>query len=241
MPPWLGYEYQDALITNLTTDNTATFHHLEGDIDSAPDPGITADLHEPSYYSYYPFPRPLPAPTHHTDDPTVLAAYSRLSDVLASDGPFDGLLGFSAGGTLTAGFLIHHAKTYPDAPPPVRCAVFINRQPFRMDVRGFSFPVERGGGGVEVKGEIVVEDGLRGYITIPTVCIAGRQDPLLEYLRMLYEVCGAGPAGLVGSNSGSSTRVVVHERGHEVPNDLGGVALMAGAIRRLAVQVPLEG
>jgi hypothetical protein len=34
----------------------------------------------------------------------------------ALEGPFDGVLGFSHGGTLAAGFMIHHAKMNPNEP-----------------------------------------------------------------------------------------------------------------------------
>ncbi|KAL2864148.1 putative DUF341 family oxidoreductase [Aspergillus lucknowensis] len=211
------------LISNLSMDNTATFHLLEGDFDSDPGPGIEG-IHDPPYYSYHTFPRPLSAPPSHCDDDEVLDAYDRLYEVLATEGPFDGLLGFSHGGTLAAGFLINHAKQYPGEEPPVRCAIFINSlPPFRMDSEGYC--AKEG----KVKGEIVLEDDLAGYINIPTVSIAGAKDPLFEYSRALYELCERGRSAWV-----------VHSRGHDVPIDKKNVAGMAMAIRKLAVQVALN-
>lgn len=116
-------------MSDLRRDNTATFHFLEGECDSDPGPGIAGYFDGP-YYSYYKFPRSF----SDIDDSDVLDAYDQLYTVIEEEGPFDGILGFSHGGTLAAGFLIQHAKRFPHDPPPVRCAIFINSlPPFRMN------------------------------------------------------------------------------------------------------------
>ena len=43
-------------MSDLQRDNIATFHFVEGEIDSEPGPGI-AGFYEGPYYSYYRFPR----------------------------------------------------------------------------------------------------------------------------------------------------------------------------------------
>ncbi|PYH97607.1 putative DUF341 domain oxidoreductase [Aspergillus ellipticus CBS 707.79] len=195
------------LMADLRRDNTATFHFVEGYVESAPGPGIVGYYDGP-YYSYYRFPRPLSDP--EPDDASLLDAYDWLYEVVHEEGPFDGILGFSQGGTLAAGFLIHHAKAYPRDPPLFRCAIFINSlPPFRMDPGGTP----------------VVDADLEGYINIPTVTIAGGQDPLLEFSFVLYRLCD--PA---------KSTCVVHSRGHDIPSDRKNISAMTLAIRKLALQ-----
>ncbi|GLI79916.1 putative PKS/NRPS-like protein biosynthetic cluster [Penicillium ochrochloron] len=200
--------YVGSLIGDLQRDNTATFHFLEGELDSDPGPGV-AGFYEGPYYSYYRFPRTFSA----TDDDEIdiLAAYEQLDEAIALHGPFDGVLGFSHGGTLAAGYLIHHAKMSPGQAPPFRCAIFVNSlPPFRMH------PGQRP----------VVEQGLEGWIRIPVVNIAGAMDELFEFSLALYRICDQ-----------RCSSFVVHGKGHDVPTDAKNVAIMAGAIRKLSVKM----
>ncbi|EKV11464.1 DUF341 family oxidoreductase, putative [Penicillium digitatum PHI26] len=192
----------------LQRDNTATFSFLEGDVDSAAGPGI-AGYHDGPYYSYYRFPRTF---SHEdSDESDILEAYEQLSETVALEGPFDGVLGFSHGGTLAAGFMIHHAKMNPNEPAPFRCAIFINSlPPFRME------PGKRP----------VVDEGLEGFISIPCVHIAGAKDPLFEYSLALYRLCAV-----------RESTFAVHGKGHEVPCDQKNVAIIASAIRKLSSQI----
>lgn len=121
------------------------------------------------------------------------------------------MLGFSHGGTLAAGFMIHHAKMSPQAPPLFGCAIFVNSlPPFRMHPGG----------------RPVIEPGLEGYIRVPTVSIAGAKDPLFECSLVLHGICDT-----------ANSSFVVHGKGHDVPTDRKNVAIMAGAIRKLAVKM----
>lgn len=188
----------------LQRDNTATFHLVEGDIDSEPGPGIAGFFDGP-YYSYYKFPR-----SFSDDDTSMLEAYDLLYEIIKEDGPFDGILGFSHGGTLASGFLIRHAKMYPNDPPLFRCAIFLNSlPPFRMN------PGE----------EPVIDSDLDGYINIPTVSVGGAEDGLLEYSRALHRLCDS-----------SRSLWIMHSKGHDVPTDKKNVAVMAAAIRKLSVE-----
>ncbi|KAL4894910.1 hypothetical protein BDV59DRAFT_192302 [Aspergillus ambiguus] len=167
----------DNLMTELRHDNTVIFHFLEGDIDSDPGPGI-AGFYDGPYYSYYKFPQPFSNPD--PDDASLLHAYDRLYGVLDTEGPFDGILGFSHGGTLAAGFLIYHAKLYPQEPPLLRCAIFINSlPPFRMD------PDQ----------DPVIDPDLEGYITIPTLSIGDDLPVLSPELSMSIAIIGMGFRG----------------------------------------------
>lgn len=188
----------------LQRDNTATFHFVEGDIDSEPGPGI-AGYYDGPYYSYYKFPR-----SFSDDDSSIQEAYEHLYEIIDEEGPFDGVLGFSHGGTLASGLLIHHAKMHPRAPPLFRCAIFVNSlPPFRMN------PGENP----------VIDPDLDGYINIPTVSVGGSKDWLLEYSRALHRLCNS-----------SRSIWVVHSKGHDIPGDKKNVAVMAAAIRKLSIE-----
>jgi pimeloyl-ACP methyl ester carboxylesterase len=156
-------------------------------VDSVPGPGIEGHFDGP-YYSYYQFPR-----SFDDDDQSMLEAYALLYDIIEDQGPFDGVLGFSHGGTLASGFLIHHAKTRPQEPAPFRCAVFLNSlPPFRMN------PGE----------EPIVDQGLSGHIQVPTLSVVGSADFAYKHSIHLHKLCAA-----------DSSTLIVHGKGHDVPRD----------------------
>lgn len=197
------------LMRELERDNAATFHFIEGNIDAEPGPGIDG-FYDGPFFSYYKFPRGF-----EDSDESMHEAYEMLYDVLEEEGPFDGAFGFSHGGTLLSGFLIHHAKTRPCDPPPFRCAVFLNSlPPFRM-----SMPP--GGPGV-----FKLDEDLEGYINIPTVNVVGKKDFVHEFSLMLYGLCNP-----------KMTALITHNGLHDVPRDPKNVAVMARTIRKMFSEV----
>lgn len=194
-----------ALMSDLQRDNTAVFHFVEGQVESEAGPGISG-VYDGPYWSYYRFPL-----SFVDTDESLLDAYELLYDVVQRDGPFDAILGFSHGGTLASGFLIHHAKMYPHEPPLFRCAIFINSlPPFRMHSGG----------------KPVIEPGLEGYISIPTISVVGARDFLFPYSIALHDLCEP-----------SKSCLVIHSKGHDIPTDRKNVGLIANAIRKLALDV----
>lgn len=195
-------------MSDLQRDNIATFHFLEGEVDSEPGPGI-AGFYDGPYYSYYRFPRTFSP--EDMDESDVLEAYEQLYETIALHGPFDGVLGFSHGGTLAAGLLIHHAKMLPQEPPLFRCAIFVNSlPPFHMDPGS----------------QPMIDSDMEGYITIPCLNIAGAKDALFDYSLALHQLCGP-----------QRSTFVVHGKGHDIPIDRKNVTIMASAIRKLSIQV----
>ncbi len=185
----------------LQKDNTATFYLIEGEVESPPGPGIEG-FYEGPYFSFYKWPR-----TFQDDNQSLSEAYEHLSETIEQEGPFDGILGFSHGGTLAAGFLAHHAKTHPYISAPFRCAVFISSlPPFRLD-----------------EGERpVFEDGLQGCINIPTIHVVGTNDFVYSHSLKLYNLCDP-----------RSTSLVVHDKGHVIPGDRKFLGTMTKAFREL--------
>ena len=139
-----------------------------------------------------------------------MEAYDLLYETIEEDGPFDGVLGFSHGGTLAAGFLAHHAKQHPYGPAPFQCAIFISSlPPFQIDDAE----------------QLHFDDSLLGYINIPTVHVVGTTDFVYNHSLRLYKLCNA-----------SSASLVVHDKGHEIPGDRKFVTAMAKALRNLGTR-----
>ena len=137
-------------------------------------------------------------------------AYDLLSETVEEEGPFDGVLGFSHGGTLAAGFLAHHAKQHPYGPAPFRCAVFISSlPPFQIDDAE----------------QLHFDDTVLGHINIPTLHVVGKSDFVYNHSLRLHGLCDAESASLV-----------VHDKGHEIPGDRKFVAAMTKALGELSTR-----
>ncbi|RDW56968.1 hypothetical protein BP5796_13035 [Coleophoma crateriformis] len=178
------------LNTHLQRKSIASLSFLEGDVETEPGPGI-GDFYDGPYFSFYRWP-PTASPA---DQESIDEAIDGLHAKIEEDGPFDGILGFSHGGTLVAEFLRDWASRNPWSPPPVRCAIFIcSFAPFRMDKNG----------------EPVFQnmDSVTGGIGLPTLHVVGKQDFAYKYGMGLYRLF-EGQGGIL----------VTHEKGHELPND----------------------
>lgn len=129
-------------------------------------------------------------------------AYDFLAEMIAEEGPFDGLVGFSHGSTLAAGFLAHLAKERQDAwDLPVRCAVFFNALP-PFQVKDFV----RGTSKTRDIKELFYDEGIEGWLKIPTLHIVGQADFVYEHSMKLYDMC-----------DDKTKTIIRHEGGHEIP------------------------
>ncbi|KAI9832017.1 MAG: hypothetical protein M1819_004561 [Sarea resinae] len=139
-----------ALCHEIAKDGVSTFEFVDGEVECDAAPGIAALFPGP-YYTYYPTPfspPPTPTPTNTTTTPssfappplsTVAEAHALIHAIIADDGPFDGVLGFSQGAALAASILLHHARECPLEPPYAlfRFAVFVcGSRPFDYGGRG---------------------------------------------------------------------------------------------------------
>jgi hypothetical protein len=208
------------LIKELERDHSAEFTFINGLVAQPSGPGITG-FYDGPYLGYFACDQ-LP-PAH---DVAALgrslrsaafresraAAFNLIDDVVEDEGPFDGVLGFSHGGTLAAAFLLHHAaEKRPQDPAwaPFRCAVFIAAlAPFEEDGR-------------RVK---AAERGV--LLDLPSVHVAGREDNDFEESINLYTLCKRDMAALV-----------VHEKGHIVPRGGEDLMAVARAIRGLESKI----
>ena len=204
------------LIADLCKDNSAEFYFLDGAFSQPAGEGI-AGLYDGPYYGYF---RCDCLQAAHDQESLTMAlgssafresvneAYDLISEVIDHEGPFDGVIGFSHGGTLAFQFLLHHAETNPLDPAFAlfKCAVFIAAPaPFREN-------------GLRLKADSEPCPMLK----LPTVHIVGKNDALYTEALNLYKLCDDEMATLV-----------VHEKGHLVPRDHQTTSSMARAVRSL--------
>jgi hypothetical protein len=131
-----------------------------------------------------------------------------LSTVIEEEGPFDGILGYSHGGTLAYSFLAEHARRFP-LEPPFRCGIFFNAScPFRL-----------------VDGKIVDETTVRSTnLNMPTLHVVSESDFMYKQSLKLLSWCGSGQETLIR-----------HEKGHAIPNDAKMAKAIGDAIRKLSL------
>lgn len=150
---------------------------------------------------------------------TGTAALAQLDCYLAVEGPFDALLGFSAGATLIASWLAMRQQGPQGVDYcGIRCAVLFSAlgvYDAELLSRGQVKLVRRAG---EDHGE-----GNGEVIGIPTAHIWGREDSLASEAEELAALCKAG-----------GTEIHIHKGGHEIPGvrDREGVKGAVKVIRR---------
>jgi hypothetical protein len=188
---------------NLVDD----FEHMQGTIDTPRGPGV-GDFFEGPFYSYYHWP-PTPSEKHEL---SIQDAYDDLDAHLEDDGPYDGVIGFSHGGTLLAGYLADLTTRQPTEELPVRCAVFLcSFPPFRMDEK--EKPQWR-------------LEGMEFLQRLPSLHLVGAQDWAYEHSVRLF-----------GHAAPDRAVLVKHKKGHEVPGDTETVGQMVTAFKDLHMKV----
>ncbi|KAJ5946061.1 hypothetical protein N7454_002900 [Penicillium verhagenii] len=116
---------------------------------------------------------------------TVAEAIEHTNRIIAEQGPFDAVLGFSQGAALAAAMIIHHAKSKPSAPPLFRVAVFLC-----------------GGAPWEETGLMLVKAEPDTFpINIFTANVVGKLDSIYESSMELYKLCEPSKAGFYDHGS----------------------------------------
>ncbi|OGM45004.1 hypothetical protein ABOM_005742 [Aspergillus bombycis] len=94
-------------------DPTWQFHFLAGKVECPAAPGVAGA-----------FPGPYLCWSLDFDALTTRAALDLIHEAFQSEGPFDGVFGFSQGASIIATYLLEQADLYPDRPLPVRFGIF---------------------------------------------------------------------------------------------------------------------
>lgn len=136
---------------------------------------------------------------------SIKKAVDDLAEYVASEGPFDGVLGFSQGATLAATLLARKMS-----PSPFAFAVFICAgpplSPHHLDIGMVQYHDPADGGEI---------------LMLPATIIVGARDTGRDGSIKLAECCQKGTRSLFE-----------HERGHEIPQQKEVTQQMAAAIQR---------
>ncbi|KAL4924023.1 serine hydrolase FSH [Aspergillus undulatus] len=191
------FEIQSGGLTQPLESLGHKFHFINGRLESDCEPGMerthlpNRNFHS-SILTSHPELRGIISPPFHNHYPRGIEPGSSLKyaieytlRMIAREGPFDAVMGFSQGAALAYSLLEHHAQTKgDDAPPLFKAAVFICA-PVPYDLSGREREAK-----AETETATSPGPGDGGYIvTIPTAHIVGRQDALYEQGVRLYGMC----------------------------------------------------
>lgn len=142
---------------------------------------------------------------------------------IATEGPYDGIMAFSQGTSITLGWMIHKQREAQGGST--------HQIPFKVGVF-FSNPwgVYDGNALAEDRLDFLDPKDFEGLLDLPTAHIWGSADKDHAMAQAISTSCVA-----------DKRSVFVHERGHEIPAKSDTVILMARAINRAMAQaVPVE-
>jgi hypothetical protein len=140
---------------------------------------------------------------------TLTEAIEGVLSIIAEDGPFDGVIGFSQGCAVASSVVAHYSNQHPFEPQTnlFKFAVFIcGSRPFTYD------------------GTELLDSSVHGQtIQIPTAHIVGRKDPWYGESLGLYSLC-----------DGRSAKLYDHGQGHVLPVDHKTTAIITDMLRYTA-------
>ncbi|KAJ5692409.1 serine hydrolase FSH [Penicillium macrosclerotiorum] len=162
-----------------------------------------------SYYRYY----------EQLSAPSMRAALYQLSKYIETEGPFDGVIGYSQGASLAATYLIQCSKLRSSERMPFKCAIF-----FSGGIPLDPMALESG----DLK--LITPKKTGALLTLPTTHIWGSNDEIWPgSSEILYEACEE-----------SQRNVSVHTEGHDIPGTRAKEAVQDAvrAIRRTLDRLP---
>ncbi|PSN61206.1 hypothetical protein BS50DRAFT_652154 [Corynespora cassiicola Philippines] len=226
------------LTKELESDGTASFHFIQGPYEVTPPNGYEEFFGGGPYYRFIvpseedsnttdvlerirDFPQ-LETPemtmrelmtygVARTDD-SARKTLDYLYNIMKTEGPFDGIVGYSEGATI-AGTLLLHEQMRADnegREPMIKCALFFGGwPPMRPTLDG-----------------IVLADESDLMIDIPTCHIIGSLDPYLHGNIALYNICDPDTAFIFD-----------HAKGHTLPRDKHMVKELGDTVRLMIDEV----
>lgn len=221
------------IVQELTSDNSATFHFINGPCEAVPPEGFEEFFGKPPYYRF------IEPDDKETDNTDILSrirdfpdcetpedtmrelmkegiADSRRSTndtidyllrIMDEDGPFDGIIGYSEGATVAGTLLLRERLRAEEKgiPAMFKCAIFFMGWP-PMDPRTYY---------------VVLQDESLWRIELPTCHIIGSLDPYLDGSMALYNVCDPDTAFIFDTGKGHTLpreKTMVKELGDTVRN-----------------------
>ncbi|KAL4860668.1 hypothetical protein BDV12DRAFT_91895 [Aspergillus spectabilis] len=214
------FEIQSGGLTASLESKGHKFHFINGRLNSDCEPELKGIV-PPPYFNHYPRDKPP-----GRDLQTAIEYTYR---IIARDGPFDAVMGFSQGAALAFSLLQHHARSKGSSadsesePEPLfKVAVFICAgAPYELSGEKM----------VSSPGDSETEEKGKGYlVNIPTAHIVGSQDALYAQGMKLYRLCDPGKA-----------EVYDHGGRHMIPFDGERNDAMVGVIERVIERAGREG
>ncbi|KAJ6113329.1 hypothetical protein N7523_006646 [Penicillium sp. IBT 18751x] len=171
------FEIQTGGLRQKLEQNGHTFKFVNGKLDAAVESELEGVVDGP-FYNHYPREPALPGAR-------LNEAFEHVLNIIATQGPFDAVMGFSQGAALASALIAHQAKAHPEQPPPFRAAVFICG----------AAPWESAG----LKHITSQPDTYA--INIPTAHIVGKMDSLYPDSMKLYKLCEPSKAAFYDHGS----------------------------------------
>ncbi|KAJ5123038.1 Serine hydrolase FSH [Penicillium atrosanguineum] len=171
------FEIQTGGIRQQLEKKGHIFKFVNGKMDAAVESELEGVVDGP-FYNHYP--RSPAVPSAHLKE-----AFEHVLNIIATEGPFDAVMGFSQGAALASALIAHQAKAHPEQPSLFRAAVFIC-----------------GGAPWEGAGLNYIASQPDTYaINIPTANIVGKIDPLYPESMKLYQLCEPSKAAFYDHGS----------------------------------------
>ncbi|KAF1912821.1 serine hydrolase FSH [Ampelomyces quisqualis] len=226
------------LLKEFESDSKVSFHFIQGPYEVVPPPGYEDFFGGPPYYRFIvpsdtdadttdvierirDFPQ-LETPeltmrelmtygVAKTDD-SARETLNYLYQLLETEGPFDGIVGYSEGATIAGTLLLHEQMREKEEgrTPMLKCALFFGGWPPMT-------PTLDG---------LVLADESDLMIEVPTTHIIGSLDPYLHGNIALYNICDPDTAFIFD-----------HAKGHTLPRDKNMVKELGDIIRRMIDEV----
>lgn len=226
------------MIKELESDKKASFHIIQGPFEVVPPLGYEDFFGGPPYYRFIvpeeteanavdvierirDFPqletpemtmRELMTYGVARTDESARKALEYIYNIMETEGPFDGIVGYSEGATIAGTLLLHEQMRERDEGrlPMFKCALFFGGWPPMT-------PTLDG---------IVLADKSDLMIDIPTCHIIGSLDPYLHGNIALYNVCDP-----------DSAYIFDHAKGHTLPRDRHMVKELGDTVRMMIDEV----
>ncbi|KAL5339616.1 serine hydrolase FSH [Aspergillus crustosus] len=217
------FEIQSGGLTTSLEAKGHRFHFVNGRLSSDCEPELRGIV-PPPFFNHYPRDKP--------PGPDLKKAIEYTHRLIARDGPFDAVLGFSQGAALAFSLLQHHAQNKAlsaDAEPLFKAAVFICAgAPYELSGEKMLNLLEKS------EAETLNGNGNgkgKGYVVdIPTAHIVGSQDAIYAQGVKLYGLCDPDKAELYD-----------HGGRHMIPFDAERNDAMVAIIERVIERAQREG
>lgn len=219
---------------DLEADNTASFYFVDGLFDSVPASELEYQCPPPNLH-FFDFDKvPIAAgmdnlvatlelknmstpeeamrkasSTYHLKNPDAVGLMlDYIRNVIEEEGPFQGVVGTSAGATAAATVLMDELQRSSEDGhrTAMRCGIFFVAIPaYRADGKGW-----------------ILSDETGQRITVPTCHIYSEKDPLVLTSKALWNTCEP-----------SSRTLILHDKGHIIPHEKELMAEVAKFVRGL--------